>query len=436
MSRTATPPEGQVVVHGRDFTAYRVWGAIAALLLAIALVVEIVFLFGGRHQTTPEVRWGVSVIEGQQTGDLERQNRTLAAEVLKQRTQLQEDRARSGPAPASDAPRYALSQGELLTESPMNDGAGLTRSWATADSATSDMLRQGQKVVGTSSLPYANAPLFERPNARDWRIGLADVATHIGAIALLGFSFLLALLLAVRGRVPIAKGRSGRTVKRFNFLERANHWMTALSFIMLALTGLTIAFGDTLIRPFGKDVLGWSGWLATWGHAIFVPSFTLGVVAMALMWTWRNLPSRLDWEWLKRGGGFFSDSGDNPPARKFNAGQKLIFWSAFLGGGLMIVSGLLLMFPYYWLDLEAMSWAMLTHAIIGALLITVFVGHIYIGTVGMQGAFWAMWGGDVDLNWAEEHHELWVRELGEHDPKHTPARRTGIQPVVGRKSEA
>ena len=110
-------------------------------------------------------------------------------------------------------------------------------------------------------------------------------------------------------------------------------------------------------------------------------------------------------------GGMATDGGPNPPAKKFNAGQKLIFWSAVLGGALMVVSGVTLMFPYYWASLGTMSWAMLVHAIIGLMLIAIFIGHIYIGTVGMQGAFWAMWGGRVDRNWAKEHHEIWLNEL-------------------------
>jgi formate dehydrogenase subunit gamma len=240
---------------------------------------------------------------------------------------------------------------------------------------------------------------------------MADFVTHLGALAILGFSFLLALILAIRGRVPIAKGRSGKTVKRFGFLERANHWMTAVSFLGLALTGLVIAYGDTVIRPFGEPLLGDLGWLSTWGHVLFFPTFTLGVLFMILKWTWGNLPSRLDIQWLKRGGGFFSDDPDNPPARKFNAGQKLIFWSAVIGGLIMIGTGITLMFPFYWLDLEGMSWVMLIHAGIAVMLIAIFIGHIYIGTVGMQGAIEAMWGGKVDRNWAEEHHELWLAEI-------------------------
>ncbi len=230
---------------------------------------------------------------------------------------------------------------------------------------------------------------------------------------------LLALVLAVRGRVPIAHGRSDRTVKRFNLFERSVHWLTSVSFIMLALTGLTIAFGDTLLMPFGEIVLGMAGWLSTWGHMMFFPPFAIGIVLMAVLWMHHNIPEWRDLAWLKVLGGMATDGGPTPPAKKFNAGQKLIFWSAILGGALMVASGVSLMFPYYWATLGTLSWAMLMHAVIGLLLISIFIAHIYIGTVGMQGAFWAMWGGQVDRNWAKEHHEIWLDQIEGRAPKVT-----------------
>lgn len=405
-----------VNIHGRDFTAYRIGGAIVAALLGILLVWQIWELFDGDNRTVPEVQWGAAAIGGEATGN--DHSGVLVSEVLRARTRLQDDRSRTGPAPDAAAPALATGPGQWLTEAPMERRAGrdLTTAWARPDSATLELLRGSERVAGISSLPYVGAEVFERPFGRDWRFGIADFVTHLGALAILGFSFLLALILALRGRVPIAKGRSRSTVKRFGFFERANHWMTAIGFLGLALTGLVIAYGDTVIRPFGEPLLGDLGWLATWGHVLFFPPFALGILFMILRWSWGNLPGRYDGRWLARGGGFFSDDPDNPPARKFNAGQKLIFWAAALGGVIMVLSGVSLIFPFYWLDLEAMSWAMLIHAVVAVLLIAVFIGHIYIGTVGMQGAIWAMWGGRVDRNWAEEHHGLWLAEVDGQSP--------------------
>lgn len=130
----------------------------------------------------------------------------------------------------------------------------LPEGWGTPSDATAEILRPSERIEGVSSRPYVRAALFERPDARDWRFGMTDVITHLGALLMLGAVFLLALMLALRGRVPIRSGESGRTVRRFGFVERANHWMTALSFLGLAFTGVAIGYGDTLIRPFGAAV--------------------------------------------------------------------------------------------------------------------------------------------------------------------------------------
>ncbi|WP_102109156.1 formate dehydrogenase subunit gamma [Oceaniglobus roseus] len=400
-----------VVVHGRDFVKYRIGGAIVAVLLALALVWQVYELFDGDARTIPEVRWGVTEYDGRTMGAQDEASGLLAAQSLAARTTFQAERYQTGPSPEAERPDYGVAPNTRMTTAPMDYGEELSEGWAALGGDSGAILHEPGRVVGLSSLPYPGAALFERPFGRDWRLGIADIATHLGALAILGMGFLLALVLAVRGRVPIAKGRDGRKVKRFGLIERSTHWLTSVSFIGLALTGIVIAFGKTLLMPFGEPFLGAAGWISTWGHMMFFPPFALGIVVMAVMWIRRNLPERLDLTWLRMGGGFFSDGGPNPPARKFNAGQKLIFWSAILGGALMVATGVTLMFPFVWADLGALSWAMLIHAVIGLLLISVFVAHIYIGTVGMQGAFWAMWGGDVDRNWAEEHHALWLRQV-------------------------
>lgn len=405
----------EVIVHGRDFVKYRIGGAIVAVLLALALLWQIYEIFDGDARTVPEVRWGVTKYNGIEMGLQDEPSGLLTAEVLAARSTFQAERYLTGPSPSQERPLYSVVPDTMMATQPLTGRSeAFTESWATFDAGTGSMLHGPERIIGISSLPYPNAALFERPAGRDWRLGVADIATHLGAMAILGMGFLLAAFLAIRGRVPIAHGRSRHTVKRFGFLERATHWMTSVSFIGLALTGLAIAFGKTLFIPLGEGAMGAIGWLSTWGHMMFFPSFALGIIIMAVMWTHRNIPSWRDWRWIKVAGGMLTDGGPNPPAKKFNAGQKIIFWSAVLGGAVMVVSGVTLMFPYYWADLGTLSWAMLIHAIIGLLLIAIFIGHIYIGTVGMQGAFWAMWGGQVDRNWAKEHHELWLAEIEGH----------------------
>lgn len=396
--------------HGSPppFTGYRIFGAVMVLLLLVALAVQVFELFDGDNRTVPEVRWGSPPTSEVQSG----LSTVEATEMLRERATLQGPRDIYGPSPEDDRSFQVGSETRLNTEAIANPDGFLTGAWSTPDADTLPLVRGTDRVEGISSLPYTGAAIYERPFARDWRLGLADIATHLGALVILGFSLLLALMLALRGRVPIVRGKSGRKVERFGWFERATHWMTSVSFLMLALTGIVIAYGDTLILPFGDALLGSTGWLATWGHMMFFPSFALGVVIMFVMWVRHNLPSRLDVNWLAKGGGMFSDDV-HPSARKFNAGQKLIFWSVILGGGAMILSGVLLMFPFFLLDINGMGWTMLIHAVVGLIMIAIIIGHIYIGSVGMQGAFWAMWSGEVDRNWAAEHHDLWLSDMEE-----------------------
>ena len=406
-----------VRVRGRDFTAYRIGGAIAAVLLAVALIWQLVYVLQGFNVVVPEVAWVATGGAGDSgpgpvaEGD---PSRLMASEVLTRRTALMREREVTGPAPDQPPPTVAVGQEERLSERPIDmRDATLPRAWAIPDEATLEIMREREKLVGFTAVPYPNANLLQRPDGRIWRRGMADYVTHLGALAILGTGLVLALVLAIRGRVPILDGKDGRTVTRFAFVERATHWLTAGSFVMLALTGIVLAFGTTLIGPlFGEGALGALGWVSTWGHMMFAPAFFIGIVGMAVMWFLRNLPEpALDIPWLAKLGGFMTDRHDNPPARKFNAGQKMTFWVAMLGGLLMTASGVLLMFPYYLLDLDGLIWALLAHAAIGLLMIAFFIGHAYIGSVGMQDAFAAMWSGRVDLNWAREHHALWLDEL-------------------------
>lgn len=129
------------------------------------------------------------------------------------------------------------------------------------------------------------------------------------------------------------------------------------------------------------------------------------------MWIAENMPTRADWEWIKQGGGFLRDTNEHPPAYKFNAGQKLLFWAITMSGIALLASGITLMFPFYWFGYDGMQIAQISHAAIALLLIGLIIAHVYIGTIGMQGAFDAMWSGNVDWNWAKEHHKLWFEKI-------------------------
>jgi formate dehydrogenase subunit gamma len=196
-------------------------------------------------------------------------------------------------------------------------------------------------------------------------------------------------------------------VVRFNAFERFVHWMTAASFVVLAISGLNITFGKELLTPLIGPVTfaDWSQW-AKYAHNYLSFPFTLGVILMFLMWIAWNFPTPTDFRWIAQGGGIVGSG--HPPARRFNAGQKVIYWVVVLGGGAAAITGYLLMFPFYATDIAGMQTAQMVHGIVGLLFIAIMLAHIYIGTIGMQGAFEAMGRGTVDENWARQHHSLWL----------------------------
>jgi formate dehydrogenase subunit gamma len=269
------------------------------------------------------------------------------------------------------------------------------------------LLKELQKIRGRGTLPDARSQVLEQPAGRDWRQFHQVTLRWIGAIAILGMLAVLILFYLIRGMVRIENGRSGRTLVRFNAFERFVHWMTATCFIVLALSGLNITFGKELLTPLlgAEAFAAWSQW-AKYAHNYLSFPFTLGVVLMFLMWIAWNFPSGVDFRWLREGGGIFGNK--HPPARRFNAGQKVIYWVVVLGGAAAAITGYLLMFPFYATDIAGMQTAQIVHGIVGLLFIAIMLAHIYIGTIGMEGAFEAMGGGQVDVNWAQQHHSLWL----------------------------
>lgn len=341
--------------------------------------------------------------------------------ILSARTELQRWRAESGPSPQAEeavAPTKST-PGDVDTPPSTSNvarpaGGELTRQWLDQASRQEGLLQPPTYVEGVTSLPRPERNVFVQPQGRTWRSAHNGPILFGGGLYMFGVALLLAIFLTVRGRVPIKEGFSGRSVPRFNAFERANHWMTASSFILMALTGLVLIYGRSVIRPWlGPDAFAELARGSVWVHMSMILPFALGIVVMIAVWLWQNLPSRLDWQWLKRGGGFLSDRSENPPAERFNAGQKLVFWSVTLGGIVLIASGLTLMFPFLWAGYGGMQWGQSIHSVAALLLIGVIFGHIYIGTIGMKGAFDAMWKGSVDRNWAKEHHSRWYRRCFE-----------------------
>ena len=289
------------------------------------------------------------------------------------------------------------------------------------------LLQQFKAIQGRGSIPDTKSYTIEQPAGRDWRHFHEVTLRWIGGAAILGILVVLVIFYLARGMVRIKSGRSGHTIVRFNAAERFMHWMTATCFVILALSGLNITFGRPLLLPLmsPEAFTAWSQW-AKYAHNYLSFPFTIGVISIFFMWIAGNIPNRLDIEWLRRGGGMVGP--DHPPAYRFNAGQKVIYWIVVLGGSAIAVSGYLLIFPFYGTDIQTMQSAEMAHGIIAMLFIAAMLGHIYIGTIGMEGAFEAMGQGTVDTNWAKEHHNLWLEEVHTRSEPHLAQQQPAATP--------
>src|SRR5690606_27182758 len=173
----------------------------------------------------------------------------------------------------------------------------------------------------------------------------------------------LAVFLAVRGRIKVEHGLSGRTMERFSGTERFAHWLTAICFIVLGLSGLNLSFGRSLIMPLiGPEAFASLTQFGKLAHNFLSFPFVLGVLLMAVLWIRHNIFNAVDIEWLRQGGGLLR-KGVHPPAGKFNGGQKVLFWLVVLGTIALAVSGYILMFPFYVTDIAGMQTAQIVHAV-------------------------------------------------------------------------
>ncbi|MGF6860425.1 formate dehydrogenase subunit gamma [Rhodobacteraceae bacterium MBR-64] len=321
---------------------------------------------------------------------------------------------------------------------PSDFAPGLGPLGAASDSDIWRALRYNEADVKVSSRNPAAGVIIQDSGMRWLAFRKGPLATY-GGYLLLGTLAVLALFFLVRGRIRIDGARSGRKILRFASIERFSHWLLGGSFILLGITGLVQLFGRMAIIPLiGKGTFAPMAIAGKWVHNNVAWAFMLGLVMVTVLWIAHNIPNRHDLKWLAVGGGLFS-KGVHPPARKFNAGQKLIFWAVVVLGISISASGLSLLFPFdlpmfagtfriindlglpglfgfdplpaTLLPHEEMQLAQIWHAIIAFLFIAIILGHIYIGSIGMEGAFEAMGSGEVDEQWAREHHGLWVEEV-------------------------
>jgi formate dehydrogenase subunit gamma len=288
----------------------------------------------------------------------------------------------------------------------------------------SQLLKANDQVTGRVSIPDQKSSVLIQPDGREFRVYQTQWLPTIAAIAIFGMIFVIGGFYFYRGRIKIDAGPSGMTIVRFNDLERFAHWLTAVSFLTLAFTGLNTAFGRKLLLPLmGEGAFAhWSATAKLLHNFVAFP-FMLSILLVFVLWVKDNFLTRVDIVWLKQLGGLFD--GSHPPSEKFNFGEKTMFWSVILLGGALSATGILLLWPFSFVGVQGMQIAALLHALVGVLFFAAILAHIYIGSLGMEGAFESMGSGRVDVNWAKEHHSLWAEEELR---KQTPQPVSGARP--------
>ena len=281
-----------------------------------------------------------------------------------------------------------------------------------------------QQFVQYPGSRWTNAGEAWRQVRNRWILPYGGSLILIGALA-------LALFHWRKGPIGHAENRGG-TIERFTYFERAAHWSNAIAFCVLAISGIVMAFGQFFLLPLmGHLLFGWLTYVLKTAHNFFGPLFAVSLLVVIVTFIRDELPQRGDLTWLKEGGGVLK--GEEPPSYRFNAGEKIIFWAGVLGLGLVLVgSGLVLdkLVPGLEYLRGDMHVAHMVHSVAAVLMITMFLMHIYLGTIGMRGAYRAMRDGEVDEEWAREHHGHWHREIQEGKvPRRRSKRHPDGQPV-------
>ena len=285
----------------------------------------------------------------------------------------------------------------------------------------------GQGTTGYSSLPKSEAPeagnliqpFVQYPGSRLTTAGEAWRQARNNWIIPYGGSLLLIVLGAValfywrKGTIELHGAETGRTIERFTPFERSAHWANAIAFCVLAISGIVMAFGKFFILPvIGSTLFGWLTYALKNAHNFAGPLFAVSLLIVFITFVKDNLPGKGDLTWLLHGGGLLS--AKEVPSHRFNAGEKVLFWlGVLLLGAVVVGSGLVLnkLVPGLIYERSTMQIANMVHGVASALMMALFIGHIYMGTIGMRGAYKAMRTGYVDETWAKEHHEYWYDDI-------------------------
>jgi formate dehydrogenase subunit gamma len=276
-------------------------------------------------------------------------------------------------------------------------------------------VRSGQENY--TSIKGRETGVLVQSAGETWRQIRNGPMTFYGGWLVILVVLIIAALYFAKGAVKLHDRPTGRLIQRFSTVEQVVHWSTAISFCVLGISGLIMLFGKHVLLPvFGYTLFAWLAALSKNLHNFVAPFFILAVLVMVLMWLRDNLPRAYDWQWFRKAYAFFM-RGEHIPSGRFNAGEKGWFWFGVVGLSIVVSwSGLILLFPNFDQTRAVMQDAWIWHAAAALIYIAMSLGHIYMGTIGVEGAYGNMRTGYTDETWAREHHSIWYDEVKSRRP--------------------
>jgi formate dehydrogenase subunit gamma len=265
-------------------------------------------------------------------------------------------------------------------------------------------------VAQYTSIQGPEAGVLIQSMGETWRQARVPVAFWGGilvALAVLG----LAGFYLVKGTMTVESKSTGRLIQRFTPADRYAHWLLAITWVILAITGLILSLGKTVLLPIiGYTLFSWLATAAKNLHNFVGPILIVAVPWMFIRYVRHNGVGVEDLKWFLNIVNYFK--GHEYPSGKFNGGEKLVFWLVLvMFSTVLIVTGLVLNFPNFGQTRQTMQLMNIVHMVSAYLAISLACVHIYLGTLGMSGAYKAMRYGYVDETWAEHHHQHWYEQV-------------------------
>lgn len=262
---------------------------------------------------------------------------------------------------------------------------------------------------GSSQVTGVDRGVLINAAGEEWRRFRMELLAPYGAYFMAAVIAAIALFYLFHGKTVLAEGRTGKLIARFTLNQRTAHWFTVFIFWLLGITGLILLYGRFVLIP----LLGAEGFSITASackemHNLIGPLFLLAILAMLILYVKDNFFTLVDLKWLSKGGGMI---GGHVSAGRFNAGEKTWFWLVMIFGSALCVTGLILDFAVFGQGRDIMAMSHVIHGISALLLISISFGHIYLGTIGVEGTLESMTTGYVDASWAKAHHDHWYAEM-------------------------